>query len=81
MNYDASYPKFVTTASMSASEAEAVEISSNKENLDEEAPLEDDEEEDFDDEIEDQEDQDTHNDVSEKLNSLFNINTDNEGDK
>lgn len=61
MNYDASYPKFMTTASMGEGENDTVTET-------EEAS---------------EEEQDTsqqHNDVSEKLDTLFHINTDNKGD-
>ena len=78
MNYDASYPKFVTTASTGAFDTEVVEITSNEVDTDE---SEHEEYEDSDDDSESIEDEDEHNDVSEKLNTLFNINQDNEGDK
>lgn len=64
MNYEASYPKFVTTASVGTSESEIDEVVEDKGSTEEEQ----------------QEFSQEHNDVSEKLDTLFNINTDNKGD-
>ena len=65
MDYEASYPKFMTTASMGIDEATDVSQA-------------EDTEEEIDKDKEDIPQQ--HNDVSEKLDTLFNINTDNKGD-
>lgn len=67
MNYDASYPKFVTTASTTATTEENAETVSTEEQLTENDETK-------------ESAQTEHNDVSEKLNSLFNITTDEKGD-
>lgn len=70
MEYGASYPKFVTTASMGVTKNESTEIVIDREQPKEDEPIE-----------EEPESTTGHSDVSEKLNTLFNVNIDKEGDK